>query len=825
MVTELRKIAVLDQNTIDKIAAGEVVERPASVVKELVENAIDAGSTAITVEIKEGGISFIRVTDNGGGMMKEQVPLAFLRHATSKIEKVEDLMMISSLGFRGEALSSIAAVGQVELITKTPEALTGIRYLIEGGKEKSLEEIGAPCGTTIIVRNLFFNTPVRAKFLKTAMTEAGYVSTYMEQLALSHQDISFKYMVNGQTKLHSSGNASLKDVIYGIYGRDIARELAGVTYEKNGISIEGFAGKPVIARGNRTFENYYINGRYVKSKVIMKAIEDAYKPYMMQHKYPFVCLQYNIQGDEIDVNVHPTKMEVRFQNQQAVYQATYEALTSVLAHRELIPDIELVREKEKETSEKNGRKTAGPEPFEQRRRAGLFHTNQQSAGNLPPQQARPLHTSQIQREEQFGVQQAQRPEQINAQQKQQTEQINAQQKQQTALYNAQQVQRPEQYNAQQEQQTEQYNVQQKQQTEQYNVQQPQRPEKISAQQTEQYNVQQAQRSEQINTPQMQQPGHIAEESNPYKYDSASETSASKSGIGPDSEIPENGNPIGVHPAVIRPVSDEKIQPSKDNAVADTSSFSAPSVQPVKSSPFPAPDMQPAKYSNSDAPANPGEDTSQDTVILKNTQQMELFDDKLLSKKARQHHRIIGQLFDTYWLVEYDEKFYIIDQHAAHEKVLYERFMKEFEQREIISQMVSPPEIIALSLQEAALLKEQMEIFEQFGFEISSFGGKEYSISAVPANLYGVTVQELFIEILDSLESEGRNKTPELITHRIATAACKAAVKGNQMLSVLEADKLIDELLGLENPYHCPHGRPTIVSMTKYELEKKFKRIV
>lgn len=762
-MTELRKIAVLDQNTIDKIAAGEVVERPASVVKELVENAIDAGSTAITVEIKEGGISFIRVTDNGGGMIKEQVPLAFLRHATSKIEKVEDLMMISSLGFRGEALSSIAAVGQVELITKTPEALTGIRYLIEGGKEKSLEEIGAPCGTTIIVRNLFFNTPVRAKFLKTAMTEAGYVSTYMEQLALSHQDISFKYMVNGQTKLHSSGNASLKDVIYGIYGRDIARELAGVTYEKNGISIEGFAGKPVIARGNRTFENYYINGRYVKSKVIMKAIEDAYKPYMMQHKYPFVCLQYNIQGDEIDVNVHPTKMEVRFQNQQAVYQATYEALTSVLAHRELIPDIELVREKENETSEKNGRKTAGPEPFEQRRRAGLFHTNQQNAGNLPPQQARPLHTSQIQRAEYTDTRQAQRAEP-------------------------------------------------------FDVQQAQRPEQIHAPQTQQ--------TEQINAPQTQQPGHIAEESSPYKYDSTSETSASKSGIGRDSEIPENGNPIGVRPAVIRPVSDEKIQPSKDSAVADTSSFSAPGVQPVKSSPFPAPDIQPAKYSNSDAaPANPGEDTSQDTVILKNTQQMELFDDKLLSKKARQHHRIIGQLFDTYWLVEYDEKFYIIDQHAAHEKVLYERFMKEFEQREIISQMVSPPEIIALSLQEAALLKEQMEIFEQFGFEISSFGGKEYSISAVPANLYGVTVQELFIEILDSLESEGRNKTPELITHRIATAACKAAVKGNQMLSILEADKLIDELLGLENPYHCPHGRPTIVSMTKYELEKKFKRIV
>lgn len=682
---ELRKIAVLDQNTIDKIAAGEVVERPASVVKELVENAIDAGSSAITVEIKEGGISFIRVTDNGGGMVREQVPLAFLRHATSKIEKVEDLMRISSLGFRGEALSSIAAVGQVELITKTPEALTGVRYLIEGGKEKSLEEIGAPCGTTIIVRNLFFNTPVRAKFLKTAMTEAGYVSSYMEQLALSHQDISFKFMVNGQTKLHSSGNASLKDVIYGIYGRDIAREVTAVKYEKNGISIEGFAGKPVIARGNRTFENYYINGRYVKSKVLMKAIEDAYKPYMMQHKYPFVCLQYNIQGDEVDVNVHPTKMEVRFQNQQAVYQATYEALTSVLAHRELIPDIELDQGKDKEERERSSRKPNGPEPFEQRRRAGI--------SNAPQQQKSHIYTLQ------------------------------------------------------------------------------------------------------------QNTGFIAEEKHPYKYGNVPETSKACSERGSEGVLPAPP-PAGVRPAVVPTSPDEAMPP---NAAQ------------------PANEIQPLQEIAADAAATAVQESA--SVIPESPRQMELFDDRLLSKKARLRHRIIGQLFDTYWLVEYDEKFYIIDQHAAHEKVLYERFLKEFSHREIISQMVSPPEIIALSLQEAELLKEQMEIFEQFGFEISSFGGREYSISAVPANLYGVTVQELFIEILDSLETEGRRQTPELITHRIATAACKAAVKGNQMLSVPEADKLIDELLGLENPYHCPHGRPTIVSMTKYELEKKFKRIV
>lgn len=780
---ELRKIAVLDQNTIDKIAAGEVVERPASVVKELVENAIDAGSSAITVEIKEGGISFIRVTDNGGGMVREQVPLAFLRHATSKIEKVEDLMRISSLGFRGEALSSIAAVGQVELITKTPEALTGVRYLIEGGKEKSLEEIGAPCGTTIIVRNLFFNTPVRAKFLKTAMTEAGYVSSYMEQLALSHQDISFKFMVNGQTKLHSSGNASLKDVIYGIYGRDIAREVTAVKYEKNGISIEGFAGKPVIARGNRTFENYYINGRYVKSKVLMKAIEDAYKPYMMQHKYPFVCLQYNIQGDEVDVNVHPTKMEVRFQNQQAVYQATYEALTSVLAHRELIPDIDLDQGKDKEEQERGGRKPNGPEPFEQRRRAGISNTPQKQKSHIYTPQQNTGFIAEEKRPYKYGT----GPETSKSGSEQGTEGV---------------VPAP--------------------------LPAGVRPAVVPSSPD-------ADIRPSVNTPPsgigvrpattFPAPEHgaqdisnmDAEEPSSIAIKSANGTKASIA-VQPANEAMPSNDAQSANETSPSNAAQPASETSPSNA-AQSANETSPS-----NTAQPADEIQPLPQT---AAADPAATAVQESVsvIPESPRQMELFDDRLLSKKARLRHRIIGQLFDTYWLVEYDEKFYIIDQHAAHEKVLYERFMKEFNQREILSQMVSPPEIIALSLQEAELLKEQMEIFEQFGFEISSFGGREYSISAVPANLYGVTVQELFIEILDSLETEGRRQTPELITHRIATAACKAAVKGNQMLSVPEADKLIDELLGLENPYHCPHGRPTIVSMTKYELEKKFKRIV
>ena len=639
----MKKIAVLDQNTIDKIAAGEVVERPASVVKELVENAVDAGSTAITVEIKDGGISFIRVTDNGGGIPKDQVPLAFLRHATSKIQRVEDLLWISSLGFRGEALSSISAVSQMEVITKTPEALTGVRYIIEGGQEKALEEIGAPNGTTMLVRNLFYNTPARGKFLKTAMTEAGYVSSYIEQLALSHQNISFKYMVNGQTRLHTSGNANLKDVIYGIYGRDITRELLPVSIERPGISISGFIGKPVVARGNRNFENYYINGRYVKSKLLMKAIEEAYKPFMMQHKYPFVCLHYTIEGEAIDVNVHPTKMEVRFQNQGAVYNATYDMIQEALSGRELIPQVELEKKQVKPVQQK----LSAPEPFE----TGF--------------------------------------------------------KQQTVR------------------------------------------------------------------PQPAAPSYLKEEPAAYVPEAAKAP-----------EMPQISRQVGIRPAVHIEVKETQQEKPKEE------------------------------------PKNTVENT-----VVQQPKQMELFDDKLLSKEARARHRIIGQLFDTYWLVEFDDKLFIIDQHAAHEKVLYEKFLNEFSNRDIVSQMVSPPQVISLNLQEDMLLKAHMEVFQELGFEISEFGGREYSIHGVPADLYGCSVQDFFVEVLDGLENENLKQASELLAGKIATAACKAAVKGNNRLSFEEADQLIGQLLGLDNPYHCPHGRPTIVSMSKYELEKKFKRIV
>lgn len=640
----MRKIAVLDKNTIDKIAAGEVVERPASVVKELVENAIDAGATAVTVEIKEGGISFIRITDNGSGMEKEQVPLAFLRHATSKIETAEDLTRISSLGFRGEALSSIAAVSQVELITKTNRELTGTRYVIEGGQEKASEEIGAPNGTTFLVRNLFFNTPVRAKFLKSPMTEGNYVSSFMEQLALSHSDISFKYIVNGQTKLHTSGNNNLKDVIYHIYGREITRELLEISQEKNGLFLQGFIGKPTVSRGNRNFENYYVNGRYVKSKIIMKAIEDAYKPFLMQHKYPFVSLHLTMEGEDLDVNVHPTKMEVRFSRGQEVYQFIYQTVLEMLTHKELIPEVSFDPSKEKKESPLPRKEI--PEPFETRR----IEKN-----SIPvPESGTKMVREQTQYE-------------------------------QTARKPMEEIQPSE-----------------------------------------------------------------------------------KSNATPNPQITLQQVPEKSREEAKAPVKPEAAEPAR---------------------------------------------------------QMELFHEKLLSPQARIRHRIIGQLFDTYWLVEYDNKFYIIDQHAAHEKVLYERIMKDLQKKDIHSQYISPPLVVELNIQEEELLKTHMEVFTSFGFEIESFGGRGYSIRAVPANLYGIADTELFLELLDNLEGDAKRSSLDILTHRLATMACKAAVKGNQTLSYQEADQLIEELLSLDNPYHCPHGRPTIISMTKYELEKKFKRIV
>lgn len=669
----MKTISVLDKNTIDKIAAGEVIERPSSIVKELVENAIDAGSNAVTVEIKDGGTTLVRITDNGEGIAPSEVKKAFMRHATSKITKAEDLFGITSLGFRGEALSSIAAVSQVELITKTPSALSGVRYVIEGGAEQSMEEMGAPEGTTFLVRNLFYNTPARSKFLKSDAAEGNYISSLMEQLALSHPEISFKYIQNKQVKLHTSGNYNVKDVIYNVYGRDIARALLEVSYENDFLKIQGYVGKPEISRGTRSFENYYINGRYVKNNIIAKAIEDAYKGFLMQHKFPFVSLHIQMTGNDLDVNVHPRKMEVRFARGPEVYDCIYEAVRNVLTHREMIPKVSPGPEETAAKAKTIVERKDIPEPFETKRLTQMQH-------NIHPvvQKDRLYEELPVYKSNTFT-------------------------KAEEALFSG----------------------------------------------------------------------------NLHKEESSANTT----------------DPIDKQ--------EPKIQESK--------------TQKLKTQEI------------SDSAINISAYKTLESEILKQEQeapkQLELFEEKLLAPESRSRHRLIGQLFETYWLVEFDDRFFIIDQHAAHEKVNYERFVKQFKEQETHSQYLSPPLIVSLSLEEEASLLANREFFEKAGFEIEPFGGREYSISAVPADLYGFSEEDLFLEMLDNLAGEGEKDALNIFTARLATMACKSAVKGNNKLSFQEADQLIDQLLTLNNPYHCPHGRPTIISMTKTEIEKKFKRII
>lgn len=634
-------IQVLSKETIDKIAAGEVVERPSSVVKELLENAVDAGASAITVEIKEGGISFIRVTDNGSGIQKEDVAKAFLRHATSKIHSAEDLERIVSLGFRGEALSSIAAVARLELITKTREDLTGIRYLIEGGEEKETEEIGAPDGTTILVRNLFFNTPARKKFLKQPQTEGGYISDLMEHMSMSHPHISFKYINNGQTRFHTSGNGDLKEIIYRIYGRDIANSLLPIDAEENGIRMSGYLGKPEINRANRNFEIYFVNGRFIKSGIIGKAIEEGYKKYMMQHKFPFAVLHFTIASDEMDVNVHPTKMEVRFTNQQKLYDFTARHITDALHQTELIPQVVLVQEEEPVK-----KAAAIPEPFEVNR---------------------------------------------------------------------------------------------------------------------------------------------------VKKEMPAADSFSKMTVSGNTDNFEKI--VAEAPAYTTRIFGNSVTNADTAAVSNVT------------------------------PQNTGVIKASEHILVERPMQMDLFEEKMLSPEARKEYQILGQIFDTYWLVAFRDHLLIIDQHAAHEKVKYENYMKHLEESTIHSQMLNPPVIVTLSGKEESVLKVYQRDFEAMGFEIEIFGGNEYAIRSVPADLYGCSEKELFKEVLDELTEGPVKGAPSVIRQRIATMACKAAVKGNMHFDRAGIEALLDQLLTLEDPYHCPHGRPTIISMSKYEIEKKFKRIV
>ena len=653
-------IELLNEETIDKIAAGEVVERPASIVKELVENAIDASATSITVEIKDGGISFIRVTDNGDGIPRDQVKKAFFRHATSKLRSVSDLETLRSLGFRGEALSSISAVAQVEIMTKTRDELVGTRYVIEGAQEKEFSEIGVPCGTTIIVRNIFFNTPARRKFLKSALTEGGYISDICEHLALSKPDVSFKFINGGQMRFNTSGDGDLKEVIYRVYGKEIARELIPISRTTRNLSVNGYLGKPVLNRSNRNFEKFFVNGRYIKSNLLNNAAEQGYKQYLMQHKFPFFVLDVDINTEALDVNVHPTKMEVKFNDEEFVSDFIESSIEGVLRVNEMIPDALLEQEKKPEEPKS---RIKGPEPFELVRKTENTDNHDHVSIALENRENDKASVFEVDFEN----------------------------------------------------------------------------NKISEQ--------------------------IVYDNNKQDNNSLQSLTDSVKMIGA--------------------VDDREKKDIASNVIK-----------------------------------------AHDVVYASNPIQMNLFEEKLISEDAMAKYRIVGQVFGTYWMFSYEDKLMIMDQHAAHEKVKYESIIKRMKNSEVNRQNLNPPIILSLSGNERSILDKYKDNFEAIGYEYEDFGGGEIAIRTVPLDLYGLEEKEVFMEVLDELCELGSPRAvPDVFNNRIATMACKAAVKGNTEMTEEGVWALLRELMTLENPYNCPHGRPTIITMTKYELDKKFKRIV
>lgn len=751
----MNQIQVLDSETIDRIAAGEVVERPASVVKELVENAIDAGASSITVEIKDGGISFIRITDNGTGIPREQLRTAFLRHATSKIRGAEDLIGIASLGFRGEALSSICAVAMVEVITKTAEALTGTHLVMEGPKETGFEEVGAPTGTTFLIRNLFFNTPVRRKFLKSPTTEAGYIIDLMEHMALSRPDISFKFQVGSQTRFYTSGNGELREVIYRIYGRDMIQNLVPFSLETEELQINGYLGTPAIVRSNRNFEVYFLNGRYIRSNLLGKAIEEGYREYLMQHKFPLCVLHMKLKDiSKVDVNVHPNKMEVRFLDGPGIFGAVSAGIRERLRNREMIPavgldgkqpsdrEVQLLQEMSRQGKPAQGIGRGQYGFASQGSGSGNHGTTSRSTGS-----------------------------------------------------------------------------------EQYST------------------TSQSSSSKHYST--------TSQNSDSKYHGTASQSSCSENR---DTIFQSSGNNVHNDRAF------QGIDEIRQGAIAQNSAGIQQNAVPQNSTagqqqPLPQ-DMAPEQQENSSCKAEGGiqelplsdkkekpqaapepfevNRTKQYRVMeemryeadrrhMQDYRQGELFEDKVLTPEKRVYFKLIGQVFDTYWLIEYEDKLFIIDQHAAHEKVKFERFMKQYHEKSLVTQNLMPPIIVSLTGQEETAYKEYASVFAELGFEVEPFGGSEYALRSVPVDLYGCQEKELFLSVLDDLLEGGIRGDLTAVREKIASMSCKAAVKGNNRLSTQEAQQLIDELLTLDNPYNCPHGRPTIISMSKYEMEKKFKR--
>ena len=747
-------IVLLDELTINQIAAGEVIERPASVIKEMVENSIDAGATNITVEIKNGGISYIKVTDNGKGIAQDDLEIAFERHATSKIRSAEDLNTVVSMGFRGEALASIASISNVEMVSKTKEQETGYKIVVEGGNILQKEEIGCQTGTSITVRNLFYNTPVRYKFLKKDYTESGYIEDVITRIALVNPEISIKLINTGKTVIQTNGNGDIKSVIYNIYGKDIANGIIDVSYQYEDIQIAGIIGKPEIARSNRSNQLYFVNKRYIKDKTLSAATEQAYKGLIPIGKFGFVILNITINPSKVDVNVHPAKLEVRFEEENKVFQSIYHAIKDTLLKGELVANTEKhqdmtnflnEREMDFEQRLKNIR-----ESKQENQNGGLFSFRKQNNKQIEKytEEESEIKTNTLLEEKH---EENEKKEETNVATHEETNESTNEKNEKMEEIN-EEIQAGEKKEENTVDEVEKSNI----------IGNPIDTSDVLEQLKEmKKTIENESQNKQIKT----EPTILKEENEKYDLEQ------------------ENFKEMYTKLFGTAPISDSKEKEQQEKKEKNSIETSAT-------------------------------DIVQDNIsIFQNEEEFKI-----------PEYKYIGIVFKTYIIIEIEKEMYILDQHAAHERIMYEKIKKNYySEKSKDSQILLLPDIITLTHKEMDIAKENMEMFKQAGFILEEFGENTIKLIGVPTVCIDIDTKELFLETLDEINTVARTAKQEKEEKFIATVACKAAVKANMALTEQEVESLMDKLLQLPNPFTCPHGRPTAIKMTKYDIERKFAR--
>ena len=827
------KIVLLDDLTINKIAAGEVIERPASAIKELVENSIDAGATNISVEVKNGGISYIRITDNGCGISEDDMEISFERHATSKIRKAEDLDTVKSMGFRGEALASIAAIANVEMTSRTADSEVGHKIVVEGGKVLEFTEVGAPIGTTIIVRNLFFNTPVRYKFLKKDYTESGYIEDVITRLALVNKDVAIKYINTGKTIIQTAGNGDSKSTIYSIYGKDIANGIIDINYEYEGIKVTGVIGKPEIARSNRSNQIFFVNKRNVRDKSLTAAAEQAYKGMLPIGKFGFIILNLDMDATKVDVNVHPAKLEVRFEEESKVFKAVYNAIKDGLLKKELVANVERPIIFQRENFENSIKPEIKEEKEESKGFAGLFkkmHKDQNESDEdknntlkeiyefrnelkkigVSPVSTVPVSTvpvtepteSKVEKEE-TKIDDIEVDENFIKQTNEKTKSII--ESYYNKVYNLQKpVEKPSTEN--QESVTETVNTEIKENNENQVINE--KIEEKTNDVIENSNEIIENRIENINNEVVEEKVETENINNEIEFADNSEEMVDNVTEKLMQEIKDSNEERTqvIDTQTVRKALEEMKKPENSDKNFDEMYTKIFGKSPVQET---------VEEKKDDAPKFEFSADDENITVFENSED---YATKPLE------YRFIGIAFSTYIIIEIKDEMYIIDQHAAHERIMYEKVKKNyFSDEDKDSQMLLIPDVITLSHKEADIIKQNIGMFEKAGFTVEEFGENTVKLTGVPNICIDLNTKQLFLDLLDEIDTVAVTARQEIEEKFLSTIACKSAVKAKMKLTEEEVHKLMEVLLKLPNPFTCPHGRPTAIKMTKADLEKKFSR--